>query len=767
MSTARLLLLAGLMLGASAMAQPRRAPGTWRSYLSHTLCRGVTERGGIAYTITTGGLYTYNPSSGEVRTYSTEDGLSGIEPTAIHRDLQTGRIFIGYADGMIDQFDELDDIGYYSDIQRNTFFADKRVNDFASQDSRLYVATNFGLVVYDTQAGLPLTDVSQFGNAASRLPVRSVAIADGRIWIVSANLVYSASRTAPNLKDPAAWQLEGPLQGVPEGRRLYEVAAAGGMLYARGDSGIFRREAGVWQRFTPFDGRWDRLFSSGTDGLGVIRLDRVYLRTGEGRFFDMYLPNTVADAAILENERFAIALDFFGMWEVRPGILTSILPPGPANNECNRLAVGNGELYIAPGGYDGAFAPTLSAQGVYYHRLGDTAWTWLTGANAGLPPAVATGFARARYDQANSTAYLGSWGSGIVQLQAGAASDHYHCANSGITTIAQPCDTNNRLNSRVSGMDFDAQGNLWVSLDFAFEPLVMRNPAGEWVRVPAFKFPQNDHIVDLLVDDFGNKWMINSEQGLLVYTENGTPDVWDDGRVLALRTGVNQGDLPNNEVLALAKDRDGFVWVGTSTGVTVFYDLASISLGNIVDASEPVYNRTALLKNTVVTCIAVDGGNRKWIGTENGVFLVSEAGDEVLFQFTEENSPLLSNVINDIQIDPGSGEVFIATSRGLISYQGDATAPAEACEGLFVYPNPVFSDYEGQIMIQGTGFASAVRITTVSGLLVREVEAQGGTAVWDGLDVYGRKVRSGLYLALAAGPNGENPCLGKFVIINR
>ncbi|MEM7656470.1 MAG: two-component regulator propeller domain-containing protein [Bacteroidota bacterium] len=220
-------------------------------------------------------------------------------------------------------------------------------------------------------------------------------------------------------------------------------------------------------------------------------------------------------------------------------------------------------------------------------------------------------------------------------------------------------------------------------------------------------------------------------------------------------------------MFSLAKDKDGFVWVGTAKGVTVFFDPFSISQGQIVDASPPVFDRTALLKNSTVTAIAVDGGNRKWLGTEDGIFLVSENGDELIEQFTEENSPLLSNRINDISIDETTGLIFIATDKGLMSFQGDAVEGEERCTDVLVYPNPVFTDFQGQITIRGTTAESKVKITTVSGALVKEVDSLGGVATWDGRDVYGQQVRSGVYLALIADRNGENACIGKFTVIAR
>jgi len=316
-------------------------------------------------------------------------------------------------------------------------------------------------------------------------------------------------------------------------------------------------------------------------------------------------------------------------------------------------------------------------------------------------------------------------------------------------------------------MDYDLEGNLWISLDFAQIPLMVKSPDGDWFTANSSKIPNNDHFVDMIIDDFGNKWIINEDQGILIYGDNRTPLDMNDDWSLTLKSGINQGNLPNNSVTSLVKDRDGAIWVGTQEGITVFADLFPISQGQVSDARAPSFERRPLLKDARINSIAVDGGNRKWIGTNDGVFLFSEEGNNLIHSFTENNSPLLSNIINDIEVDQTTGEVFFATSKGLVSFQGDATAGSRECDEVFVFPNPAFTDSEGGITIRGSGAESVVKITTVSGTLVKQVQSQGGTAVWDGRDVRGVKVRSGIYLALIADDNGDNACIGKFAVIAR
>lgn len=743
--------------------------GSWKAYLNHRETVQAVEKEGIVYTISKGGMFAYEIETGEKSAFSTVEGLSGINPTTIYFAESTGEIYIGYENGMIDFFSNPNQFGYLSQIQTNTFYTQKRINEFFATSDRLYVATDFGLVVYDLQTGLPITDITQFGvGNPTRLKIISVTVFKGRIYVVVNNVgIFSASENSPNLKDPAEWFYEDETSGFPSTEPVFELKSNDNILLARSDTTVYFTEGGNgWTEHPQLKGKVDHIYAWKGGEIGASRITRTSIFYNENDQITFFIQGGVEDVVFIRKDVFIIATRFNGLQHFDTWEITDATPDGPRSNDCIRVAAGNGELYIAPKGYDQAFNTDKSTLGIYYYTR-PNGWSFLDRDNGGLDQSVSTGFARVTYEDNTSTAYVGSWGSGLVEVQQGIMQEFYNCQNADISTINGNCNLENRENSRVSGMDVDFYGNLWMTMDFAREPLMVRNTDGQWFKTPSFRFPQNHHVVDMIVDDYGTKWMVNAEQGLLAYLSNNTPLDFDDDRVISLKSGLNQGNLPTNQVYSIARDQDGFVWVGTGQGVTVFYDPFSISQGKIVDASPPVFERRPLLKDAIVNGIAVDGGNRKWFATNNGVFLMSEDGDEQVYHFTEANSPLLSNSVNDVEIDHSTGEVFFATSRGLVSFQGDATAGEENCNDILVFPNPVFTDYDGMITIRGTGAESKVKITSVSGLLVKEIDSQGGTAVWDGRDVYGKKVRSGIYLALIADRNGENGCIGKFTVIAR
>ena len=225
------------------------------------------------------------------------------------------------------------------------------------------------------------------------------------------------------------------------------------------------------------------------------------------------------------------------------------------------------------------------------------------------------------------------------------------------------------------------------------------------------------------------------------------------------------------QTYSIAEDLEGAIWVGTDKGVTVFYSPGLVFSDFNYDAQQILITEgnygQYLLSEERVKCITVDGANRKWIGTEkSGVFLLSKDGQEEILHFTKNNSPLFSNNIVDIAINPNNGEVFIATEKGLISYRSDATEGSSKQRSTKVFPNPVREDYNGPIAISGLVTDARVKITDVSGEIIFETIANGGQAIWSGKNKFNERVATGIYLVLSTNMFGEEKMVSKILFIN-
>ena len=224
-------------------------------------------------------------------------------------------------------------------------------------------------------------------------------------------------------------------------------------------------------------------------------------------------------------------------------------------------------------------------------------------------------------------------------------------------------------------------------------------------------------------------------------------------------------------MLAIAKDLDGEIWAGTASGPAIHFSPSGIFNTDPIDFQQILIEQDGvveiLLGNQTITSIAVDGANRKWLGTlSDGVFLLSSDGTQQIQRFTKENSPLFSNSIKDIAIDPSSGTVYFATSQGILGYASDANSGLLENTCYDVYPNPVRPDYSGPITIDGLTRGSNVKITDVAGNLVFQTSSNGGRAVWDGNDFNGRRVSTGVYYALVTAPEAASTCTSKILLVN-
>ena len=264
----------------------------------------------------------------------------------------------------------------------------------------------------------------------------------------------------------------------------------------------------------------------------------------------------------------------------------------------------------------------------------------------------------------------------------------------------------------------------------------------------------------IVLDLEGNRWIRQGYFGgiLVISPKNQRQFV---------STGVGLGSLPSSNVKSLALDRDGQMWVGTDKGVVVFDNPSAVFSGKNFDAYTPVFERRRLLGNENVNSIAIDGGNRKWMGTKNGIFLFSPDGTELVINFTEKNAPLPTNEISYITAEPNTGEVYIRTPKGMISYRGTATEGSlKQDESLVkVFPNPVRPDFDGQIGIEGLVENAFVKITDVVGNLVYETRANGGTAIWNGKTLTGQRVETGIYLIFSGNKKGEETLVSRLAVV--
>ncbi len=444
------------------------------------------------------------------------------------------------------------------------------------------------------------------------------------------------------------------------------------------------------------------------------------------------------------------------------------LPEGPYTSSIHNMAIDDGNVWVATGSVEGTkWENSYLRDGVFHYQEG--AWSKI---HRSEDPAMDTIFdiINIAIDPSSpGHVFAGTWGSGLLEIDNGeltAIHDH----NSG-SSLQNWKDRNNWCG--IGGLAYDDDNNLWISNSYVESPVSVLKPDGTW-RSYDFGNTLNASTFtgELIVTGQDQKWMVLPRgTGLFVWEDQGTLDDPSDDQYKILTTAQGQGGLPSNEVHAIAEDLDGEIWVGTAKGIAVFYTPTDIFSSNPSDAEQILLEQDGLtevlLETEVVTSIAVDGGDRKWIGTESaGVFLMSANGTELIEHFNASNSPLFSNTIKDIAIDHENGLVYIGTSEGLLSYKGAATEGKDVMDDITVYPNPVTTDYQGPISITGLPRDSDVKVTDVSGNVVYRTRSLGGKATWNGKDFSGLRVKTGVYLVFCSSPEGEQNQVAKILFVN-
>ena len=458
-------------------------------------------------------------------------------------------------------------------------------------------------------------------------------------------------------------------------------------------------------------------------------------------------------------------------------------PDGPISNMPYRMRFCGDRLYVLPGGRWAVQSMRLGE--IMYYENGQ--WTNITnGQLIDMVNHALFDFMNVAQDPADKEHYfITTYGTGMLEMYGNEVVKLHLPHNSGLQSAVA---SNPDLFTRTDGAMFDEQGNLWVlntSVDLSVRIL---SPDGIWHILGISTNNSNVPLHtpgEIVVDKRNSQWkwipLCRVNTGIALIQDNGTPTKSNDDKTLYRNEWFDQYNTPIRPefIYTLAQDHDNTIWVGTSKGL--FTIPASVDFMKSNKCERIVIRRNDgtdlgdyLLDGEQVNCIVVDGANRKWIGTAaSGAFLIQITTDEVgnkqvetVEHFTAENSLLPSNNILSIAIQESTGEVFFGTSEGLVSYMSDATKPEETFDNLYVYPNPVYPTYKGYITIKGVMSNTLVRILDANGNLVKLIESTGGSAIWDGTNVNGDRVASGVYTAICNTTSGKNHSSTKILIMN-
>lgn len=751
--------------------------GEWTTHFAYdTVTQAIATENKI-FAISQQRMFSATPVDGTVDTYTRLDGFSSDKIQKIGYDDLTGRLLIYYSDAGIDVVSKDGYIYTIPDIKDSEISNDKTLNQIYFRDGHAYLSCNFGIVNLNMRK-LETSDSYIFRDEkSSPLPVYGFTCDETYFYALVDNTIKQAPINGVNLSDFNNWGVFN--DNLPQKSR--------DLLFWGGSFVVYSSDGSCYY-FDKANGEWNVLLSCGgtismqieSDNLIICNGSSLWILSGTASSHTQTTYQYPALSACIKNGDIWAGTTSGLVHYDNNGQTSSFVPGGPATNYGQFSYYLNDKIYVCPGliSIDRGYYPAVLQ--IYDGNKWSNIKASTTGAYNLAPDGWTNDFTSIATDPTNENhIFISAWGEGIFEyLDGQAVKLHNYDSSGGVLHYAEPYDNGHVV--RTSGLLFDNDGVLWVANSFQSDPLKYMTQDGIW-HTAACKVNGNyPRMTQLMISSHGLKWINNNSANaaIIVIDDNGTydDDSDDDARIFNSFTDQNGNVLTPSYCYQLAEDRNGAVWAVTSSGPVIFNNISKIFNSNyncsriLIPRNDGSGLADFLLDGVDTKAIAIDGANRKWIGTSNaGLYLISADGQRQLAHYTTDNSPLSSNDIQSLCINKNSGELLIVTQTGIYSYMTDSTEPLKSFpkEGPHVYPNPVRPDYSGMITIKGLEENSIVRITDSAGNLVFEGTSTGGSLSWNGKNSHGRNIAAGIYYVHCSNSDSDNnrSSATKFLVI--
>lgn len=736
---------------------------SWQGYFSFNEIKDVSESSTTVFAASENALFSKNSTTNNAKSYTTVDGLSGQTVSAVYHSETFKKTIVGYENGMIIVINETDGsmLKKVDIINKQLSPSIKKVNHFMEHNGLVYVSCDFGIVQFNLTTS-QFGDTYFIGDNGAEISVKQTAFFNGFIYAATSSGIRRANSTSPNLIDFSQWT-------VVNSGDWASIETLDTELIAINSTGYIHRFNG-----TTFVG-FQQLSQPSADmraknhNLFITTASVVYVYNNK-----MVLNRQITNTQVLDNTlNFTCTTavgDLIYIGTKENGLFTSsvsngssfenITPTGPTRNNIFSFDVTPSSIWAVYGDYTLSYDPyPLDSYGINKY----TTAGWLN-----IPYEDVLGAKSITRVIVNSNnerqVYASSFFSGLLKLENDIPSVLYTEKNSSLETLK--ISGYNQIDIRINATAFDKSGNLWITNSRVKNGLKVLKTNGQWGSYSLATIldnAENNNYAGIVIDKNNTKWIATHREGVVGFNES-------TNTFKKITFGEDVGNLPVADVRTLAIDAKNQLWIGTTKGLRVLSSVNNFQTEGQLKANPIIIIddnlAQELLYEQFITSIVVDGANNKWIGTtDSGVFMVSPNGQETKYHFTINNSPLPSNAINEIKINSTTGEVFIATNKGLISFKGIATGANEDLNSVYVYPNPVRPEFTGTVKIAGLLDKANVKITDVTGSLVYEATSAGGTIEWD-TTAFGRyKVASGVYMIFISAQDGGETKVKKVMII--
>lgn len=765
--------------------------GQWRDHLSYYKTQKIAKVENRILVSAGSAMFFYDKDDNSMERFSKVNGLTDAGILTLAYDEESKCIVVGYENSNIDIIYN-DKVYNIPDIKIRSIEGSKLINNIRFHNKKAYLSCGFGIVVLDLTRK-EIYDTYYIGKNSAKINVNSVEIFNDTIYAATAQGLLRAPFNSNALVASETWTLDNNAPGgsVKEAQEIIHlfkyidklVLGVKETKHNITSISLYEKKSDFWKPLLRNRNiYWVRpvgdklVYKTWIDiGEGVIVLDsnmqvEKYFDINWNKLYNYYdnsniVTLEVGDALIDGNDIWFAHLREGGLISVKNymsnNIARPIHPNGPLANDVYSIKTSKeGMVYVSPGGRNIQNAPRGIGANIYSFN----GYYWDCTLNFKDQDTLRDIVSVTIHPNDPTKLMASSWWNGVIESKDNKFVKVYNYETTNGVLQAP------RYGYRIAGAEYDESGNLIIANSLSNTGLCYLSYKGVWGGFDTYSYIGNDEILGLMLDRFnhGNyyKFIWTKTNKILAFDNKGNTVIIDP----------NNGARDNsNDVNCMVQDHEGEIWIGTDKGIKVIYSLDNLfdkdNLGkSMVTCNNIIYQENGiaqyLLNFENINTIMVDGGNRKWIGTErNGIFVYSPNGDKQLYHFTAENSPLISNRVVTIAQEPKSGEVYIGTDRGIVSYKAESLEGAEEAGELVAYPNPVLPDYNGIIAIKGFVKDSDVRITDVNGNSVAHIKAIGGQAIWNGKNFNGQKVGSGVYLIFGSALEGKENSSGKILFI--
>lgn len=695
--------------------------GSWRNHADYSTVQKTVVFDDKVISATNNGLFYFDTEDGSLNTLSTTDGLSSVNISML--ETVNDLLLIGYADGLMDVMDTDLNITNFREIFESDLRSGKKINGAVVVSNIIYLATDFGVILYNEDENELIDVFLDLGKNGERITINAISTDNEKLYLSTAEGLLTGDLTGNrNLKDFQNWERK-PINN--EGTALLKTAFYEGNLYgwAENDS-IYQLQNSSWvsiygitasiQQFKVVNNEF--YFSSANQ-----------LFQFNGNTFELAFAvsglNQINDFNVFDGQ-FFLAEESAGLIRYQDGAIESLNPQGPKGKTESLHQLEQFTFHLAE-----------NLGGFSYFENGKWTYTGKDSGGQNLPV-----FNDVALDLTSGNGIFISESEGIFSWD----TENISTLNLGDSIISEWVSLGESSQASYRAL-VKTKNNLFAIFNPETESVIEMNLSA------------NNTVNDYLIVPNGDHYLATNS-GIFVFNP-------ESGEERSLNTTLGNGNLPNNQIKNLAMDLSGQLWIATESGVAFFNRFQGVLQGENVDASQPIFEGFFLFDGIPVNHITIDGGNRKWMSTRDGVWLFDENIERNIVHLRRSNSPIVNNNIQHMVVNPLNGELFLSSSNQFLSYRTDATRAEAVHTDVEVFPNPVRLSADNTVTVRGLAYNNEVMITDIAGNLIHKGKANGGTFSWDLSNYSGFRAKSGVYLVFSINEDGTETYQTKFAVL--